>query len=171
MSTGWTEVTLKTSFSTTTYPILKKLGVNRIYSSRSVDCAMFWVDLSRLRGRLDAMNVYMEGKKWWKMMKNHDFFAKNQIFSRLIVFARFCLVTFRFGSQCIWKHQKRHSWGTGSELPRVKLIFRSSPNHELLASLWDFRRDVSTPKSTQVDSKHSAINRSRRVDAVYTQFF
>ena len=35
----------------------------------------------------------------------------------------------------------------------------------------DIHRVEPTPKSTQVDSKHSAIDRSRRVDAVYTHFF
>ena len=35
----------------------------------------------------------------------------------------------------------------------------------------DIHRVEPTPKSTQVDSKHSAIDRSRRVDAIYTQFF
>mgnify|MGYP005813797797 CR=1 FL=1 len=44
------------SFSTTTGRISKSLVIKHIYSARYVDCATFWADWGRPRGRFEAMN-------------------------------------------------------------------------------------------------------------------
>ena len=48
---------LESSFSTTTGSFSISLSILNTYASRAVDCAMFWVDLGRLNGRMKPVKV------------------------------------------------------------------------------------------------------------------
>ena len=49
------------SISMTTWSILKNFGIKSIYFPRYVDCAMFWIDFCRLKGRLDSTKIWIFG--------------------------------------------------------------------------------------------------------------
>ena len=102
------------------------------------------------------------------------FFLKIDIFRKLDLLSKFCLVTFSFPSQTCWKRQKWHSRLAGSELPRSKSIFGSKIRSNFpifLSTFTDFIRPFSRPKSTQNIAQSRLFERSRRVDWFYTQNF
>ena len=49
--------TWRCQISMTTWSTSKNFSINSIYISRTVDCAMFWVGLSRPNGRVESMNT------------------------------------------------------------------------------------------------------------------
>ena len=94
------------------------------------------------------------------MTKKSGNFRKIQIFRKLDLLSKFCLVTFSFPSQTWRKRQKWHSRLTGSELPRSKSTFGSkirSDFPKMLPTFLDFIRPLGGPHSTQNIAQSTAL--------------